>query len=554
MYGRIRISLSLAGAALALITSSASATDYCVAPNTTCGGTNVATFQQALDFAVNAPNPDRVFLGAATYTAPTTEGFVYNPSISRPVDVFGAGQGKTVITAPSPGATRALLLYATPASVISDLSVRLPANAAEGALALQLRGTARRLTVTSAAPQSENGVKGIYLPAGNIQDSTITISGPQAAGVQATETGGGSVVRTAITAPTALIAQTDKTFERLRLTASSVGLETGGQGNPVIFLRSSLVRLTGSSSATGVSAISQPTGGVNLGVQGVTIVGNGAEDSTGVAAADLNFPSPTFVNVESSIIRGVDRTFSRNGENSAGGASITASYSAFEPAAGSVSTGTGSLFPPSGQLNPGSNLAEDPRYVNPAAGDFHLRADSALIDSGRPVTAVGLDLDGNSWLFDGNGDGQPVRDMGAFEWRPAPPKPPAPVKPAARDVRAAVITRFRADPSRFRAARKRRRASARVGTRFRYRLDEAATVTITIQRCTKLSKRKRCRRYRTAGKFKAPGRKGANSKRFSGRLKGRALRLGRYRALIKAVDRAKNRSKTRTAAFRIVRR
>src|SRR5919198_4782060 len=82
----------LAGLTAALVAgalpAAASASDYCVAPNTTCGGTNVATFEQALDLADNAPDADRIFLGAATYTAPTTDGYFYEKPDS-PVEIVG---------------------------------------------------------------------------------------------------------------------------------------------------------------------------------------------------------------------------------------------------------------------------------------------------------------------------------------------------------------------------------------------------------------------------------------------------------------------------------
>ena len=46
---------------------------------------------------------------------------------------------------------------------------------------------------------------------------------------------------------------------------------------------------------------------------------------------------------------------------------------------------------------------------------------------------------------------------------------------------------------------------------------------------------------------------GANSRTFSGKLRGRGLAAGTYRATIVATDAAGNSSVARTAAFRIVR-
>jgi hypothetical protein len=69
----------------------------------------------------------------------------------------------------------------------------------------------------------------------------------------------------------------------------------------------------------------------------------------------------------------------------------------------------------------------------------------------------------------------------------------------------------------------------------------------------RLRQNKRCTRYRTIARLERSATSGANSVRFTGRLHKRALRPGRYRALITATDTAGNRSTPRTAAFRIVR-
>jgi hypothetical protein len=85
------------------------------------------------------------------------------------------------------------------------------------------------------------------------------------------------------------------------------------------------------------------------------------------------------------------------------------------------------------------------------------------------------------------------------------------------------------------------------GTTFRLRLSEVATARMKIQR-------KRGRRWKTAGTLRR--RAGTRVKRvpFSGRLRRKALRPGRYRAVLVAVDSDKNRSRPRTLGFRVVRR
>jgi Glycine rich protein len=108
-----------------------------------------------------------------------------------------------------------------------------------------------------------------------------------------------------------------------------------------------------------------------------------------------------------------------------------------------------------------------------------------------------------------------------------------------------------------------------VGARVRYRLSEAASAKFTVQRaargrkrgkkCVPLTRRnrraRRCTRYRRLrGSFTHAGKAGLNSFRFTGRLRGKKLRPGRYRLTMVATDSAGNRSRAKRARFRIVRR
>jgi Tol biopolymer transport system component len=94
----------------------------------------------------------------------------------------------------------------------------------------------------------------------------------------------------------------------------------------------------------------------------------------------------------------------------------------------------------------------------------------------------------------------------------------------------------------------RRRRSPR-GTAFRYRLSELATVAINLERA---------RPGRTghidAGTLRRPLRIGEITTPFSGRVGRRALRAGRYRAMLTAIDVAGNRSGLARTSFRILRR
>lgn len=131
-------------------------------------------------------------------------------------------------------------------------------------------------------------------------------------------------------------------------------------------------------------------------------------------------------------------------------------------------------------------------------------------------------------------------------------------------------TRFRVGASRTpvsaRVSRRARRAPA--GSAFRFRLSERAAVRIAMdlalprrrvgRSCRRpsprLRGRRRCTRYARAATLLRGNRPAArNTIPFSGRVGRRALRTGRYRATITATDRARNRSRPRSATFTIVR-
>ena len=113
-----------------------------------------------------------------------------------------------------------------------------------------------------------------------------------------------------------------------------------------------------------------------------------------------------------------------------------------------------------------------------------------------------------------------------------------------------------------------RRRKPKVGTRVSYTLSEPATVRFTVERAAKgrrvqgkcrkptrkNRRRKRCVRYRgLRGSFEHSGQAGRNSFKFTGRLRGRKLRPGRYRLVARARDAAGNKSKPKRVRFRIVR-
>jgi hypothetical protein len=99
----------------------------------------------------------------------------------------------------------------------------------------------------------------------------------------------------------------------------------------------------------------------------------------------------------------------------------------------------------------------------------------------------------------------------------------------------------------FRAAPRGPSVSAvAVGTQVRYKLSEAAVAHFRVQRL------KSGRYVSLRGGFTHAGKAGANRFKFTGRLRGRKLKPGRYRLVEVAVDAAGNKSATERVRFRIV--
>jgi hypothetical protein len=203
---------------------------------------------------------------------------------------------------------------------------------------------------------------------------------------------------------------------------------------------------------------------------------------------------------------------------------------------------SGGTTPTPGSAN---NVFGDPMFTNSAAGDLTLQPGSPLVDRGDPALVVPGELDaaGSPRSVDGNGDCVARPDIGAFERADTCPPPPN----AAPTVSRVRMTNSVFAPAGARAAARRRKPKR--GKRFRYTLSEAARVTIAIDR----GRRGRKARYRRVGRLVAQKKAGRGSTAFSGRLKGKALRPGRYRARIVAVDPLGARSPSHSLRFRIVR-
>ena len=121
----------------------------------------------------------------------------------------------------------------------------------------------------------------------------------------------------------------------------------------------------------------------------------------------------------------------------------------------------------------------------------------------------------------------------------APPPPPPPTPGAGVGATDVTVPQLR----NLQIGKLRRGRS----TTVRYSLSEPATVTFTIER------RVKSRWVKLRGSFRHAGKSGSNSLSFKGRLNGRKLRIGSYRLVAVARDKAGNQAPPKKVTFKVVR-
>jgi hypothetical protein len=374
-------------------------------------------------------------------------------------------------------------------------------------------------------------------------DSTLTLNGTTVEGTTGIQTQG----------PTGV------TVNRSRVDAVANALYLRSEPNEPtsVSMRNSLVRGGPSPEGGGAVTLEGNMGApVVFEAVGSTIIGRETGHAVHVRRIADGSPALT-TTLRNSIARaegtGVDLAADR--------ASIGAEFSSFN----SQMLSNGGSAPVPGA---GTNVAGDPLL----APDHSLLPGSPLIDRGDPAAVLPgeFDLAGAARALDGNGDCVAAPDIGAFERPDACPPPPANVAPQMTNV--GVTNKVFAPAARRAAAdAQTRRRRVKRGTRFRYTLSEPARVTIAIERvlpgrvrgrgtrrkCVKPTARnrkaRRCKRYKRVTTLAANEQAGRQSTAFSGRVRRRALRPGRYRARLVATDSLGARSAETRIALRIVR-
>jgi hypothetical protein len=505
---------------------------------------------------------------------------------SSPVDIVGAGVGQTVLTNP-PGTTQPVLsLTGQGNETVSDLSIRLAPSTGsfvpEGLViygGVAGRGIAERLDISAPGPLNVLALGAFVGLGATLRDSTVAVA-PTDGSVAVSANGGATIERSTLVGTVGVVTGGNGTppphptnFARyLDITAREPAVAEGSK----LVLESSLLRSHGPFS-TGLLARGRegPNESATLEATNVTVLGDGSAGGVGIRVQAVRNEVPRHgdatVILRNSLLANFATPISRSGESAAlgfnaGSGLVTISHSSFDQTIPPLAEGPGSV-------TADDDLgAVDPRFLGP--GDFHLADDSPLIDAGEAVAAPETDLDGAPRALDGNGDGSSLPDIGAFEHAtvvgPAPPGTGA-GSPDAADTTAPQLTRVSVGHRRFRVATGHattRAGKVPAGTTFRFSLSEPAAVAVGFERsargrraggkCAKPTvadrKGEPCRRWLVLKRGLAPVAlaAGAQSIGFSGRLGGRPLAPGNYRATLRAIDPVGNVSSSPSLRFQIV--
>ncbi len=536
--------------AVAVLPATARAATICVGlDRPECAPPVETNLQTALTRADAAAGADTVRIGPGTFVTASPNGFTSGGT--DPIEIRGAGVSRTILrsTATAPTAVLSVHPNAAPPSavVVGGLTV-LGRSLANGGAAVRVSGMLEGIEA-SIDGDDNHATTAIQLSPGSTARRLVTVSeGPFAVGVGLN---GGTLEDAQLTGKIGILTVgAPSVVRRVAVVATRSGVDVC---NARVTVESSSFEVAGAF-ATGIEVEGAQRCGAassQLVARQVTIVGaGGARQGTGVAASANN--SNPVADIRESVLRGLDSSVTATplaGRTS----TITLGTLAEEPGRRTFG-GAGSVV----LADLGGHLAGDPQLVDLAGGDLRPAPASPLIDAGSGgalgADESAFDLGGLGRLTDGDGDGTPRRDLGAYE-APAPPPPPpvppvpapTPPGPAAPPVsgRPIGITPPVAvvPPPKDRVRPKMSRARLRLGKLPRLTLTSSEPATLRLEvralpkRCRKVSTT--CRERTTARASFRFTTRGSKSFKLSKAL---AKRLGArgVRARLRATDAAGN--------------
>lgn len=537
----LRILLPVVVAAVVLACAgTASATTFCVpAFHAACpaNGTNVAkgTVEAAAKSNAVDGAADTVIIAAGTFT--DDDDGTIAPTGTDVLTIQGAGAGATILTSSANTNIYVFNENSRP-TVVRDVRIVVPASFPDG------QGAAAQTSKNSLLERVDFEVRNPGSDAlssfatGTYRDGRIYATGAGSIGRGIAPNGAqgaGPIIlerlRIENTTSAVAISNVPSVPVTLRRSAivnpSQVGVSAFGGSATV---ENSVIEVAGT--ATALSAAAYPGGATGaLTARHVTVVGSaGASGAALSSRVNGGVSGDASLTLRDSIVRGFGTPFARSAPGSLvdGDASLTIATSNVAPTGTDLGDGTLTLT---------NNINADPLFTGPS--DFRLLTGSPSIDAADAASPLTEDRDGNARPTDGNGDGTLRADQGAYEAPTVvvvppvdpppvttpidPPPGTTPIDPPptpAKDTRAPRLSSLKVVGT----------LSARRGGRVRFKLDEAATVTV---RFTRRGSRKVVTR---TVKVKAGT--------ITVKVKARTLRRAKYTVSVRATDKAGNRSKT----------
>jgi hypothetical protein len=412
---------TFAAVAVAVPVAAADAQVYCVHdPSCPAGGVAKDTLTEALIASDADAAKDTVRLGPGVFASSAHLAL-------NPVAIVGAGVGATEVDNYGP-LTSGIYLH-EPTSTVADLSVRLTKDQQVG-VELWPGASAERVKVT--APHNLTQEQGFAASAGSDMQSVVVDLGDDPSSEAIFDHGDATVGDATLTAYYGIVADAASAIVRRVTVRATVPLFA--HGGTVNVANALLVPHPDDPQSPSFTAARVESGEVGqnglLNAADLTIVGGGAGTGVEVHPDIFAFPDlgPATANVQGAIISGVAHSLSRYGQSILDFADVNIDHSAYDASTISEGPGDGAITDKGGSLTSGP----DPRFVNPAAGDYRLRFDSPLLDKGpptEPLSSDDPDLGGRSRMRDSDGNGSAVRDIGAHEYQRLAPTPAFALQP-----------------------------------------------------------------------------------------------------------------------------
>ena len=372
-----------------------------------------ATTQPTISAAIAAANPGPTLIrvgpnGTSSYSdGPYTLG----PGITLQGSGAGVGPGATALTLPANASPQTYVTVN--GGTLRNLRVSMTGPNSTGDIGVEASGSAILDSVIIFGATGLTDATGLRTQGSRIDGTTVNVvaGGTQSTAVHAL--GGNTFTdntwnggRVGFLHTTATTDTVTRSTIQLAETAASVEAGTLNIDNSVIDL--------GSAGQTGLRAgTDDSTGAASIDAKQLTVVGGGA-GSRGVWASAAAAAVTSSVMLANSIVRGSTHSLAASVSNGGTAATLTVHHSDYQTA---DEVGGGVVNPVAG------NLDVDPGFLNAPAGDYSLRAGAAVVDKGDSSVVTALDRAGNTRAVDGDGNGSPVPDMGAYELNDVtPPK------------------------------------------------------------------------------------------------------------------------------------